>query len=108
MVEYHVVRQDVDECSLDLSDLGSQMSNWTRTSQTLPVLQAIGARYFPHNTLGSLFGASSGLISLVISGKPQQITGAMPDSTRYWLSQYTIDQLGLLVSKSFQSSASSR
>jgi hypothetical protein len=54
--------------------------------------------------LGSLLGASSGLISLVIQWQ------AIVDNRRYarfdavLVSQYAIDQLGLLVSKSFQSS----
>jgi SAM-dependent methyltransferase len=57
MVEYHVVRQGVDECALlDLFrarftdvELDTYFS-----STTFPVLQAIGARYFPHNTFGIL------------------------------------------------------
>lgn len=54
MVEYHVVRQGVDECALlDLFRArftGVELDTYFSTA--MPLLQEIGAKYFPHNTFG--------------------------------------------------------
>jgi SAM-dependent methyltransferase len=54
MVEYHVVRQGVDERALTalLEDRFAEVELETYFSTPLPLVQAIGARYFPHNTFG--------------------------------------------------------
>lgn len=54
MVEYHVVRQGVDECALvDLFDARfTDVELSTYFSTAMPVLQAIGAKHFPPNTFG--------------------------------------------------------
>jgi SAM-dependent methyltransferase len=56
MVEYHVVRQGVDEDALlDLFRARfTDVELDTYFSTAAPMLQAIGARYFPHNTFGIL------------------------------------------------------
>lgn len=56
MVEYHVVRQGVDESALlDLFRARfTDVELDTYFSTSMPVLQAVGARYFPHNTFGIL------------------------------------------------------
>jgi SAM-dependent methyltransferase len=56
MVEYHVVRQGVDESALlDLfSDRFNDVKLDTYFSTPMPALQSFGARYFPRNTFGIL------------------------------------------------------
>jgi protein-L-isoaspartate O-methyltransferase len=56
MVEYHVVRDGVDECALlDLFRARfTDVEIDTYFSTASPILQQIGARYFPHNTFGIL------------------------------------------------------
>ena len=56
MVEYHVVRQGVDECAL-LDLVRARFTDVeldTYFSTAMPGLQTIGAKYFPHNTFGIL------------------------------------------------------
>jgi SAM-dependent methyltransferase len=56
MVEYHVVRQGVDESALlDLFRARfADVELNTYFSTNMPVLHAVGAKYFPHNTFGIL------------------------------------------------------
>jgi SAM-dependent methyltransferase len=56
MVEYHVVRQGVDECALMslFEDRFAEVELDSYFSTGLPLVQKVGARYFPHNTFGIL------------------------------------------------------
>jgi len=56
MVEYHVVRQGVDEHALValFENRRTEVQLETYFTTALPLLQKVGARYFPHNTFGIL------------------------------------------------------
>jgi 2-polyprenyl-6-hydroxyphenyl methylase / 3-demethylubiquinone-9 3-methyltransferase len=62
MVEYHVVRQGVDESALlDLfSARFTDVKTDTYFSTPMPALQSLGARYFPDNTFGILAQGRTG------------------------------------------------
>jgi hypothetical protein len=58
MVEYHVVRQGVDERALlELFEARfADVELDTYFSTALPLVQKVGAKYFPHNTFGIVAG----------------------------------------------------
>ena len=65
LVVYHVVRQGVDECALTelLQARFAEVEVDRYFSTHLPLLQAIGTKYFPSNTFGIVASGRKDLIT---------------------------------------------
>ena len=83
MVEYHVVRQGVDESALlDLFRARfTDVELDTYFSTSMPALQAVGAKHFPHNTFGILARGLKGTDQLDDSAETQSSDSPKTHST---------------------------